>query len=49
MVFLIVAPIDPRGPWFEETWIYIISKRFHVNMTYSGSVGLEKKIFKAFL
>jgi hypothetical protein len=24
--FLIVAPPDPRGPWFEEAWIYIISE-----------------------
>jgi hypothetical protein len=46
MVFPIVAPSDPRGPWFQETWIYIISQSFHVNMTYSGSVFLEKKIFK---
>jgi hypothetical protein len=41
-----VAPPDPRGPWCEEFWIYIISESFHVNMTYSGSVILEKKIFK---
>jgi hypothetical protein len=45
MVFPIVVPPDPRGPWFKETWIYIISESFHVNMTYSGSVVLEK-IFK---
>jgi hypothetical protein len=46
-VFPIVAPPKPRGPWFEETWIYmyIISESFYVNMTYSGSVILEK-IFK---
>jgi hypothetical protein len=37
MVFPIVAPPDPRGSWFEETLIYIISESFHVNMTYSGS------------
>jgi hypothetical protein len=23
MVFLIVAPHDPPGTWFEQTWIYI--------------------------
>jgi hypothetical protein len=46
MVFLIVAPPYPRGAWFEQTWIYIISESFHVNMTYSGSVDLDKKIFK---
>jgi hypothetical protein len=46
MVFPIVAPSDPRGPRFQETWIYIISERFHVNMTYSGSVVLEEKISK---
>jgi hypothetical protein len=46
MVFPIVAPPDPRGPWREQFWIYNISDSFHVNMTYSGSVVLEKKIFK---
>jgi hypothetical protein len=46
MVFPIVAPPDPRGPLCEQFWIYIISGSFHVNMTYSGSVVLEKKIFK---
>jgi hypothetical protein len=46
MVFPIVAPPDPRGPWFQEMWIYIISESFHINMTYSGSLVLEKKIFK---
>jgi hypothetical protein len=46
MVFPIVAPPDPRGPWCEQFWIYIISESFHVNMTYSYSVVLEKKIFK---
>jgi hypothetical protein len=39
------GPSEPLGPWFEETWIYIISESFHVNMTYSGSV-VQKKIFK---
>jgi hypothetical protein len=46
MVFLIVAPPDPQGPWFEQTWIYIISKSFDVNMSSSGSVVLQMKIFK---
>jgi hypothetical protein len=46
MVFPIVAPPDPRGPWYEQFGIYIISGNIHVNMTYSGSVVLEKKIFK---
>jgi hypothetical protein len=45
MVFPIVAPPDPRGPWCEEFWIYIISESFHINMTYSGAV-VAKKIFK---
>ena len=40
------GPSRPRGPWFQETWMYIISESFHVNMTYSGSVVLKKKIFK---
>jgi hypothetical protein len=46
MVFPIVALPDPQGAWFEDTWIYIISESFRVNMTYSGSVLLEKNIFK---
>ena len=46
MVFPIMAPPDTRGQWFQETWIYIISESFHVNMTYSGSVVLMRKIFK---
>jgi hypothetical protein len=46
MVFPIVAPPDPRRPWCEQFWIYIISASFPVNMTYSGSVVLKKKILK---
>ena len=46
MIFPIVAPPDPREPWFVQTWIYIISESFHVNMSSSGSVVLEKKSFK---
>ena len=46
MVFPTVAPPDPWGPWFVQTSIYIISESFHVNMSSSGSVVLEKKIFK---
>jgi hypothetical protein len=46
MVFPIVAPSDPWGPWREQFWIYIISESFHVNLIYSGSMVLEKKIFK---
>ena len=46
MVFPIVAPPDPRGPWCEQFWIYIISESYPVNMTYTDSVVLEKKIFK---
>jgi hypothetical protein len=41
-----MAPPDPRGPWCEQFWIYIISESFHVNMIYSCSVVLEKNIFK---
>jgi hypothetical protein len=40
-----VVPPDPLGPWLA-TWIYIISESFHVNMSSSGLVVLEKKIFK---
>jgi hypothetical protein len=31
MVFPIVAPPDPRGPWFVQTWINIISETFYVD------------------
>jgi hypothetical protein len=41
-----MPPPDPWGPWCEQFWIYIISESFHVNIAYSGSVVLEKKIFK---
>jgi hypothetical protein len=44
MVFPIVAPPDPWGTWCEQTWIYIISKSFHINMSSSSTVVLEKKI-----
>jgi hypothetical protein len=46
MGFPIVDPPNPRRPWCEQFWIYIISESFHENITYSGSVVLEKKIFK---
>jgi hypothetical protein len=46
MVFPTVAPPDPQGPWREQFWIYIVSESVHLNLTYSGSVVLEKKIFK---
>ena len=46
MVFPIVAPPDPRGSWCEQFWFHIILESFHVIMTYSGSVVLEKKIFQ---
>jgi hypothetical protein len=36
MVIPIVASSDPRGPWYEQFWIYTISESFHTNMTYSG-------------
>jgi hypothetical protein len=42
MVFPVVTPSNPRGQWFEQTLIYIISKSFHVNMSSSGSIVLEK-------
>jgi hypothetical protein len=46
MIFPTVAPPNPRGPWFVQTWIYIIQESFHVNMKSSSSVALKKKIFK---
>jgi hypothetical protein len=48
MVSPIVAQPDPRGPWFEQTWICTMSGSFHVNLNFPGSVVLEKKIFKDF-
>jgi hypothetical protein len=45
MVFSIVAPPNPQGPWFEQTWIYIMSESFHVNVSSSGSVVFEKEDF----
>jgi hypothetical protein len=39
-----VTSPNPRGSWFEQNWIYIISESFHVNMSSSGSVVL--KIFE---
>jgi hypothetical protein len=44
--YQIVAPLHPLGPWFEYTWICIISESFHVYMNFSDSILLEKKIFK---
>jgi hypothetical protein len=44
MVFSIVTPSDPWGQWFVQIWIYIILESFHVNMSYSSSVVLERKI-----
>jgi hypothetical protein len=41
----IAAPPDPWEPWFEQTWMNIISESFPVNMSSSGSMVLQK-IFK---
>jgi hypothetical protein len=40
-ICFIVAPPDPRRPWFEQTRIYIISESFPVNMSSSGSVDFQ--------
>jgi hypothetical protein len=48
MVSPIVAPPDPRGPWFEQTWICTISASFYVDLNISGLVVFEKNIFKHF-
>jgi hypothetical protein len=44
----IVAPPDPRGPGFEQTWICTMSASFHINLNFPGHVVLEEKIFKHF-
>jgi hypothetical protein len=41
MVFSTVVPSNPREPWFEQTWIYIMSESFHVNLSFSGRVILD--------
>ena len=41
-----MAPSYPQGSWFEQTWISCISGSFHINLSFSGLVFLEKKIFK---
>jgi hypothetical protein len=48
MFFLIVAPPDPREPWFVQSvqsTICTISGSFYVNLCFSGFVILEKKSF----
>jgi hypothetical protein len=45
--FPIVAPSNPRGLWFEQTWICTMSGWFHENLNSSGTMVLEK-IFKDF-
>jgi hypothetical protein len=34
--------------WFKEIWICSMSRSFHVNFSFSGSMVHEKKIFKYF-
>ena len=45
----IVAPPYPQGPWFEQTWIYIIWGWLPANLSFLGHIVFEKKIFKDFL
>jgi hypothetical protein len=46
MVFPTVAPLDPKGSWFVQTWISTILEGFCVNLSFSAFVVLEKNIFK---
>jgi hypothetical protein len=46
MVFPIVAPSDLRGPWLEQTWIYIISGNFHVNWAFLAQWFLRRRFFQ---
>jgi hypothetical protein len=39
MIFTIVAPPGPQGPWFEQTWIHIISESFHVKYEFFWLCG----------
>jgi hypothetical protein len=41
----LVAPPNPWEPWFVQAWICTISGSSHVNLSYFGSVVLEKKKF----
>jgi hypothetical protein len=44
----IVAPHDPRGPWFQQTLSCTMSESFHVNFSSFRPEVLEKTIFKIF-
>jgi hypothetical protein len=46
MVFAIVATPNHWGPWFYQTWIYIMSESSHVNISLTGSMVLKDKIFQ---
>jgi hypothetical protein len=45
MVFPIVAPTDHWGLWYEQTWIYIISESFDVNMSSFLAQWFWRKMF----
>jgi hypothetical protein len=46
MVFLIVAPPNPGDYDVNNSESILYQKSFHVNLTYFGSVVLERKILK---
>jgi hypothetical protein len=43
MVYHIVAPPNPLGPWFVQTWICSIAGSFCVNLNFSGFVRFLKR------
>ena len=45
---IITAPPYPRGPWFEQIWIYTTWGCLHTSFSFPGCLVYEKKIFKDF-
>jgi hypothetical protein len=44
--FSYCGPSQHQGPWYEQTWIYILSESFHVNKNSFGLAIFENNIFK---
>jgi hypothetical protein len=44
MIFIIVAPSNPLGTWFLQTWICIMPESFHANLSFPSPIVLESKI-----
>ena len=44
----IVVPPYPQGPWFEQTWIYIIWGWLHANLSFLGQIVIKRIFLKIF-